>query len=128
MYNEKGSFLPIVFFHSRGVLQQWCHSRSLHSVFSPRLRCYTCSVQIHNGKILCVIIIQTTAITPSAGWTLVDPFLCFLLKAGRPLLSPATRIHMHCLILKKKKKNVIVVKRKNHHHASPYTRNFRMSP
>ncbi|KAF0764160.1 Uncharacterized protein FWK35_00020502 [Aphis craccivora] len=62
-----------------------------------------CSVRIHNGKILCVIIIQTAAITPSAGWTLVDPFLCFLLKAGRPLLSPATRIRMHCLILKKKK-------------------------
>jgi len=55
------------------------------------------SVQIHNRKTHCaVIIIQTTVIVPSSGWTLVDPLLfllvlCLFLKAGRSLLSPATR-------------------------------------
>uniref|UniRef100_A0A2S2NDV4 Uncharacterized protein n=1 Tax=Schizaphis graminum TaxID=13262 RepID=A0A2S2NDV4_SCHGA len=86
---KKGPFYPqfsfiLAAYFSSGVT----HARSIVS-FSPGCGSYTCSVRIHNGKILCVIIIQTAAVTPSAGWTLADPFLCFLLKAGRPLLSPA---------------------------------------
>jgi len=107
---KKILFSPLVFFHSRGVLQQ-C-ARPTVSFRSGCCSC-TCGVRIHNGKILCVVIIQTSAGTLSAGWTLVDPFLCFLLKAGRPLLSPATRIHTHCLILKKKKKSDSKKKKKS---------------
>lgn len=92
---KRAFFQPLVFFHSHGVLQNSGNAHAHSAVpFRPGCGSYTsCNVRIHNRKILCVIIIQTAAVTPSAGWTLVDPFLCFLLKAGRPLLSPATRIH-----------------------------------
>lgn len=93
---KRAFFQPLVFFHSHGVLQNSGNAHARSAVpFRPGCGgSYTsCNVRIHNRKILCVIIIQTAAVTPSAGWTLVDPFLCFLLKAGRPLLSPATRIH-----------------------------------
>lgn len=82
-----------------------------------RMLCKQCwGTNIHVRKILCTAVVviniavvaditQAAVIEQCAGRTIlpVDPFLCCLLKVGRPLLSSPEKHHkpnLYCLILK----------------------------